>query len=279
MSMQRTVTHVVSCEGIGVHTHCNARVTLLPALEHAGILFETTHGAVKLDATCAHSQGFYTVLQPPHAAQPWVLTIEHLLASVYSYQIDNLIIRVEGPEIPILDGSIAPWCALLQEAKPVEQAAIRVYHVVKQPVWVFSKGQWACCLPSCHGQTTLSLELVLRLPNQHSPMTVMIPDAMQLDQTHYTARTFGYYSDHQRLLTMGLAKGASLDNTLVLDDHHQPINPEGLRHPLECLYHKIMDMIGDLYILGYCVGQFRSYNPGHTLTHRLIQKIHQNDIT
>jgi UDP-3-O-[3-hydroxymyristoyl] N-acetylglucosamine deacetylase len=267
MNFQRTIKKPVTLKGIGLHLGKEASVTLKPAGIHQGILFLR----VDVPNSLPIEANFRNVVNTQMATTlgkgtTTISTIEHLMAALHGYGIDNLLVEVTGSEVPILDGSSLPFCKALDEAgvqaQPAERTALRI----KKRVEVKLAEKWAVVEPSNQ------LELRASIDWDHP--------AIGYQEFHYVegktnfaeisaARTFGFLRDVEALKKMGLALGGSLDNAVVLDSA-LVLNPDGLRYPDEFVRHKALDALGDLKLSGIQIlGSFKLHRAGHDL-HRTI---------
>lgn len=274
MMNEKTIQKEVFCSGIGLHSGEKIHLKLIPAPERSGILFcRTDLGRRLIPANAAHvvSTHLSTTIGVEGAT---VQTIEHLLAAIAAFGIDNLIIELDGPEVPILDGSAAPFAELLSEAGVFHQKRERRIVQLIEPVTVSEKGKHVTIYPS----STFEISYEIRFDHplilsqtycyQHSPETFVTEIA--------PARTFGFLKDVQMLQSMGLARGGSLENAIVIGEE-QVLNEEGLRFSDEFVRHKILDLIGDLSLLGMPIlGRIEAVCSGHMLHAKLIKEILQN---
>lgn len=268
--MRRTIAHPVTREGHGVHSGAPSGCRLHPAPSGTGLVFQI--GTQLLPALLRHVSASQqrTVLSNP-AGDARVETIEHLLSACYGLGIDDLRIEVWGGELPILDGSAAPWCAALLEAGPVEQTGERAVLRVPKAIEIGDTRSWARLTPG----NGLVLDLIVDFPDpaigvQHLHWAL---DAVAFAAEIAPARTFGNLSDLDRLRAAGLGLGASLENSIVFD-RGRVINPEGLRFADEPVRHKALDVLGDLALLGAPLeGRLSMMRPGHALTAALMGQI------
>lgn len=270
------------CAGVGVHSGAVVRVALTPAPVNTGIVFvradaraEGRRGddhVIRAHADCVAATQLGTTLRNAHGLE--IATVEHLLAACSGLGIDNLIVEVEGPELPILDGSSAPFVQVLLNAGLKAQYASRRRIRILEPVEVRMGVKSAAFLPA-EGHDGLDLDVTIRFADsaigvqrrraQLSP-AVFLKDIAQ-------ARTFGFLADVARLHALGLGRGASMDNAIVLDGG-KVVNPEGLRFQDEFVRHKMLDAVGDLSLAGGpIVGRFVADQPGHALNAHLVRAL------
>lgn len=274
MINEKTIQNEVSCSGIGLHSGEKIHLKLIPAVEGSGILFcRTDLGGVLIPANA--SQVISTQLSTTIGTEgATVQTIEHLLAAISAFGVDNIIIELDGPEVPILDGSAAPFAELLVEAGIAHQKRNRRIVQVIEPVTVSEKGKHVTISPSSTFEIAYQIQFDHPLISsqtyryQHSPETFMTEIA--------SARTFGFLKDVQMLQSMGLARGGSLENAIVIGEE-QVLNEGGLRFSDEFVRHKVLDLIGDLSLLGMPIqGKIEAVCSGHLLHSRLIKALLQN---
>ncbi len=247
-------------EGIGLHSGDLCAVRLLPASPGTGIMINGR----PLTPDCISSTLFATTIETERGP---VQTVEHLLAALHGMGIDNVVIDVEGGEIPILDGSALPW---LNALEPHDLGKKRSTFVVADVFRVGDESAWAKAEPS-H-----SLELDVRVMFSGHPEKRFVAGLNHFPEVA-GARTFGYLSQWETLKAGGYAHGASLDNTLVLNDSGQPMNDGGWRMSDELVRHKWLDLLGDLRILPFHLGaRITTYRSGHTLHRALIESIFEN---
>jgi len=271
---QRTIKNAIDCQGIGVHTGTVTRVQLCPAPKNTGIEFhimKMDNCVAVIPATIQYvnqSNNMRTVLQ--HDGYT-VETVEHLLAALSAYHIDNLCIKVWGWEIPIHTGCASSWCFLLQCAGISEQAGQKQYIAVKRTVRVFGENQsWAELSPSERSVYRYDIDYT-------HPMIGQSTFEMELTTENFVrqiskARTFGFYKDLDMIRIHGLAQGASLLNTVVFDQEN--VMGSHLLWPDEPARHKICDAVGDLSLAGHAIlGKFHGHKSGHALNQLLVGKL------
>ncbi|MFT4977294.1 MAG: UDP-3-O-[3-hydroxymyristoyl] N-acetylglucosamine deacetylase [Myxococcota bacterium] len=272
MRHQHTLKRPVEVAGVGLHSGADVTARLLPAPPNTGVVF---HNGDHPDATPIPAR--YTSVQDTRLATTlgnttWrVSTVEHLLAALWASGLSNVIIEITGGEVPVLDGSAAPWCAALSEAGRQPQAAARPLLVVTAPVSVRDGARRAELLPGP------GLELSARIDFSH-PLIGEQALSVELTASRFEtelswARTFGFLSDVEALRAAGLARGGGLNNAVVYDGSGV-LNPEGLRGEGEAVRHKLLDMVGDLALTGVDIqGRFRAIRPGHALNLMLVRAL------
>ncbi|QGM98308.1 UDP-3-O-acyl-N-acetylglucosamine deacetylase [Methylocystis parvus] len=266
VSPQTTLARAVSLSGCGVHSGAPARLTLAPAAAGGGVVFNISGVDIVADWRAVDATQLRTRLRADGAS---VSTVEHLLAALSGLGVDNALVEVEGDEIPAMDGSAEAFVAAIDEAGVVPLAAPRAFLRVVAPVRVADGAGWAELAPATTG-LSLDVEIAFggRIGRQRRILNVT-PDVFRRELAR--ARSFGFLRDAERLWRDGLALGASLDNTVVLDGG-AVLNPQGLRYADEFVRHKMLDVVGDLSLAGApIIGAFRSYRGGHALNVALLE--------
>ncbi|MBA4709798.1 UDP-3-O-acyl-N-acetylglucosamine deacetylase [Aquitalea aquatica] len=272
---QRTLKQAISATGVGLHSGERVKLTLLPAAPDTGIVFRRTDlpesEDVKAEPALVNDTRLSSTLVTATGVR--VGTIEHLMSAFAGFGIDNLIVEVTAAEMPIMDGSAAPFIYLLQSAGVVEQTAPKRFIRVKQPVEIVEGDKWVKLEPMDGFKITLSIEFnhpAFNLAPQK--VTIDFASSSYLDEIS-RARTFGFMHEVEYMRQHGLGLGGSLDNAIVIDDEYV-LNPEGLRFPDEFVRHKILDAIGDLYIVGHpLIATFSGHKSGHALNNKLLRKL------
>ncbi|MDZ4677152.1 MAG: UDP-3-O-acyl-N-acetylglucosamine deacetylase [Oligoflexia bacterium] len=272
MVYQKTIQKAVSVEGIGLHSGTRAHISFKPAPENTGIYFvrKDISGlpALRAQSRNVRATQMATVLGSELFA---ISTVEHCMSAIAALQIDNLFIELDGPELPIGDGSANCYFRALQEAAIVEQGALRKYYYVTQPIYFSQGDKYAYALP--HNGYRLSC--VIDFPHQKIGRQRIELDVNEhtFSRELSTARTFGFLKDVEALKKKGLALGGSLDNAVVLDER-DVLNPDGLRYSDEFVRHKAMDAIGDLLMVGSPIlGHIVLHKAGHDVMHGFVQKL------
>lgn len=277
MAKQKTLKQSIETTGVGVHTGDKVKISLRPAPVNTGIIFRRIdlNPAVEIPATIdfVNDTTLCTCLAQANAK---VATVEHLLAALAGLGIDNLYIDVSAPEIPVMDGSAAPFLFLLQSAGFETQAALKKFIRVKEKVTVIEGDKWVSLEPHHGFSLDLTIDYDHPVFNDRPQHAFFEFSTAAFVKEVSRARTFGLLEDYERLRAMNLASGASLDNTVVVD-HYRILNEGGLRYDDEFVKHKILDAIGDLYLLGAPVlGAFRGYKSGHRMNQLLLQALLAN---
>lgn len=271
-SRQTTLRGSVSVTGVGVHSGAPATLVLGPAPVDAGYIFVRTSadGAdreVQAMADAVIATEFATVLGDREG--PLVSTAEHVLAALRGLGIDNATIEVDGPEVPIMDGSAAPFVAAIESAGIVQQAAPRRFLEVLKPVKVVIGQSVGELLPHAGGfRAEVDIDFDHPMIGRQSYVLDLTPQSFRRDIAR--ARTFGYMNDVAKLWSAGYALGASFENSVVFDES-RILNTEGLRYADECVRHKVLDVVGDLALAGMpLIGLYRSTRGGHKLNHAVL---------
>lgn len=269
---QRTLSKEVGCTGIGLHSGEKVRINIKPAPCDTGIRF------VRIDSegqpmvkVCFDNVSDTTLATSIRCNGCKVATIEHLMASFYGLGIDNAVVELDGPEVPIMDGSSAPFVFLLKSAGIKEQRAPKKFIVIKKPLKVEDGTRSIHIYPKNELKITYTIDFqhpLLR--NQEYELSFSGRDFVREISR---ARTFGFLRDVQTLKENGLAKGGSLDNAIVIDDF-RIINEDGLRFKDEFVRHKILDFIGDLSVIGSpVIGHFVVKKSGHFLNQEMLKRL------
>lgn len=272
---QQTISHPVVCAGVGVHSGARARIVMKPAAAGTGIRFRRMdiEGCEDIIAR----GDFVTEVQLgttlTNEAGQSVATVEHLLAACAGVGVDNLVIEIDGPEVPIMDGSSSVYCELMMAAGLREQRAVRRRIRILEEVEVTDGIKTARLSPSADNYLSIhaKIEFESRAIGTQQMSLRMLPGMFARDIAF--ARTFGFAQDVEKLKSMGLARGGSLDNAVVLDGD-SIVNPEGLRASDEFVRHKILDAVGDLMLAGAPIaGVYEARQPGHALNNKLVRAL------
>lgn len=275
MILQRTLKQPITATGVGLHSGERVKLTLLPAPPDAGIVFRRTDLPESVDVKVHPDLVNDTRLSSTLVTDTGVRvgTIEHLMSAFAGLGLDNLVVEVTAAEMPIMDGSAAPFIFLLQSAGVVDQPAPKTFIRIKQPVEVVEGDKWVRLEPHNGFKVTLSIDFNHPAFNR-APQTVEIDFAQRsyIDEIS-RARTFGFMHEVEYMRQHGLGRGGSLDNAIVIDDEYV-LNPEGLRFADEFVRHKILDAIGDLYVLGHpLIAAFSGHKSGHAMNNKLLRKL------
>lgn len=274
MMNQKTIKTPVTCHGVGVHSGDTMTLRMLPAEPGTGIVFERTdvegHGLIPARWDHVVSTRFCTEIA--NEAGVKLGTIEHLIAALAASEVDNVHILVNGPEIPIMDGSSEAFMALIEEAGIVEQEAPRSFLRVLKPMIIEDEHRRMALYPADRFSIEFKVDFGHRqglLPEAYTFDTSMEDFRAELSR----ARTYGFLEDAKKLYAAGLAKGASLENAVVFDKG-KVLNTDGLRYSDECVRHKVLDAIGDLYLSGAPLrARVVCYNSGHEFNNKILKAL------
>lgn len=274
---QQTLKTSVTCSGVGVHTGAKAQLRIYPASIDHGIVFrrvDQDEGCTRDIRACARKVSglrLGTTVSNDHG--DCVATIEHLMAACLGMGLDNLLIEIDGPEVPIMDGSSAVFCNLFDAAGIVPQAAARRVIRILRDVEVRDGDKWARLSPASGNALSLHARIEFdsaAIGTQEARLRLM---PGEFDKHIAFARTFGFAHEVTALQAMGFARGGSLDNAIVIHEE-KVVNPEGLRSEDEFVRHKLLDAVGDLALAGGTIaGHYEADRPGHALNNALILKL------
>jgi UDP-3-O-[3-hydroxymyristoyl] N-acetylglucosamine deacetylase len=272
MQFQQTIKRSVACQGIGIHSGKPAHLVIHPAPANSGINFMRldlpgtpvipARSARVVDSSLATTLG---------NASAYVSTVEHLLAALAGLNIDNARIEVSGPELPILDGSAAHFTDLLHQAGRKSLRWPRAFFKMQKPLEIYDGDKYIGVEPALEAKISYTIDFPHpSIGRQHF---TFLPQAKAFSREIAPARTFGFLQDVQKLQANGQALGGSLDNAIVLDGKGV-LNPEGLRFPDEFVRHKVLDLIGDLALLGWPIlGHIRVVKGSHALHQKFMQAL------
>ena len=271
-SRQTTLWSQATVTGVGVHSGLPVSLTLSPAPVDAGFIFVRTgldgpDREITANAKSVTATAFATVLGDREG--PLVSTAEHVLAALRGMGVDNATIELDGPEVPIMDGSAAPFVAAIDQAGIVEQSARRRFIQVLKPVQVAIGDSFGEIRPYAAGfRAEVEIDFANPMIGRQNYVLDLNPQSFRRDIAR--ARTFGCMNDVTRLWSAGFALGASFDNSVVFDDDRL-LNTEGLRFTDECVRHKVLDVVGDLALAGLpLLGAYRSVRGGHKLNNAVL---------
>ncbi len=273
---QRTLKNTIRAAGVGLHSGEKIFLTVRPAPVDTGIVFKRTDLQPPVEIPARALAVGETVMSSTLVQDGIkVATVEHLMSAMAGLGVDNALVEVSAQEIPIMDGSAGPFVFLLQSAGMVEQAALKRFVRIKKPIRVSEGDKWAQLLPYEGFRVSFTIEF------DHPVFTEETKSAeIEFSTASYIleiarARTFGFMKDIEYLRSKNLALGGSVDNAIVVDEQGV-VNAEGLRFEDEFVRHKILDAIGDLYLLGYpLLAHFEAYKSGHALNNALIRALLQ----
>jgi UDP-3-O-[3-hydroxymyristoyl] N-acetylglucosamine deacetylase len=271
---QRTLKNSIRATGVGLHTGKKILMRLKPGAIDSGIVFcrSDLPGSAPIEAH-AENVGDTMLGTTLVKGEVRVSTVEHLLSAFAGLGIDNAVIEVSAPEVPIMDGSAGPFVFLLQSAGVEEQLAPKRFIRIKKPVRVEDGDKWAEFRPFNGFKVNFEIEFNHPIFKRRAQRASMDFSTTSFLKEVSRARTFGFMRDLEMLRSRNLALGGSLDNAIVLDDF-RVLNEDGLRYEDEFVKHKILDAIGDLYLLGHSlVGEFSGHKSGHALNNMLLRAL------
>lgn len=274
MIKQRTLKNMIRATGVGLHTGEKVYLTLRPAAPNTGIVFRRVDLPQPVEIKAKpDSVGDTRLSSSLESNGVKVSTVEHLMAALAGLGIDNLYVDLSAAEVPIMDGSASPFVFLLQSAGIEEQNAAKKYIRIKKTVEVHEGDKWVRF--EAHNGFRLSFTIAFEHPVFDTSSQSITLDLAQASfvKDISRARTFGFMQDVETLRANGLALGGSMDNAIVMDEY-RVLNNDGLRYEDEFVKHKVLDAIGDLYLLGYpLLGAFTAYKSGHALNNRLLRTL------
>jgi UDP-3-O-[3-hydroxymyristoyl] N-acetylglucosamine deacetylase len=274
MIRQRTLKNAIRATGVGLHTGEKIYLTLRPAPVDTGIVFRR----VDLDPPVAiaarpENVGDTRLSTTLVSGEVRISTVEHLLSALAGLGIDNAYVDLSAPEVPIMDGSAGPFVFLVQSAGIEEQPAAKKFIRIKRGVRVEDDGKWARFEPFDGFKVSFTIEFDHPAFRERSQQATLNFSTTSFVKEVSRARTFGFMRDIERLRENNLALGGSLDNAIVVDDY-RILNEDGLRYEDEFVKHKVLDAIGDLYLLGHSlIGAFSGCKSGHALNNRLLRTL------
>ncbi|MCK4785141.1 MAG: UDP-3-O-acyl-N-acetylglucosamine deacetylase [Desulfobacteraceae bacterium] len=268
---QHTLKRSTQCTGIGLHSGKKVTLTIKPAPVNHGIRFVRTDLAHKPVISAHFRNVIDTSLATTLGADGVIVsTVEHLMATLAGFNVDNALVEMDAYEAPIMDGSAGPFSAMLKEAGIRAQSARRHYLVVREPIEMVENGKKVGLYPSDTLRVTCTIDFDHPLLKNQS-YSISLDDGL-FEKEISRARTFGFLHEVDYLKRNGFARGGSLENAVVVDKEGI-LNPEGLRFSNEFIRHKILDCIGDLSLLGMpIIGHIVAHKSGHTLNHSLLKK-------
>jgi UDP-3-O-[3-hydroxymyristoyl] N-acetylglucosamine deacetylase len=278
MVKQRTLKSSVSVTGVGLHSGEKVTLSLRPGPVNSGVVFRRVD-VKPVEEICARAHLVHDTRLSTCMEQNGVriATIEHLMSALAGLGIDNVVVEMDGAEVPIMDGSAGTFIFLLQSAGIVEQSAPKKFIRIKKTVEVKQGDKWVKFEPYHGYKLTFTINFahpVFANTKQHV--------TLDLDEHAYVrdisrARTFGFMQDVEYMRSQGLALGGSLDNAIVMDEY-RVLNADGLRFEDEFVKHKVLDAIGDLYLLGHpIIGAFSGFKSGHALNNALLRELLADD--
>lgn len=276
MMFQRTLANSITAVGVGLHTGRKIRMTLRPAPENTGILFSRTDVQPILTIQACEAAVTDTCLSTTIGAGGITIsTIEHLMAAFAGMGIDNACVDIDGPEIPIMDGSAAPFLFLIRSAGIVEQSAQKRFIRIKKKVKIEMGKSWAKFRPYPGSRIDCRIDFEHPLIAENDSQFVFELSSASMSVQISRARTFGFLDNFESLREAGLARGGSLSNAVIFSSDGV-VNEDGLRYADECVRHKTLDALGDIYLAGAAIiGEYRAYRSGHAINVACVQKLMQ----
>lgn len=274
MIKQRTLKNIIRATGVGLHTGDKVYMTLRPAAPNTGIVFRRVDLDPPVDIRAREDHVGDTRLSTTLInGDVRVSTVEHLLSAMAGLGIDNAYVDLSAPEVPIMDGSAGPFVFLLQSAGIEEQNVAKRFIRIKKPVKVQEGDKWAKFEPFEGFKVGFSIDFNHPIISQRTSRAEIDFSTTSFVKEVSRARTFGFMRDIEMLREHNLALGGSMDNAVVLDDY-RVLNEDGLRYEDEFVKHKILDAIGDLYLLGHSlIGAYHAHKSGHELNNKLLRTL------
>ncbi len=274
MVTQRTLKNVIRATGVGLHTGDKVYLTLRPAAPNTGIVFRRIdlEPAVDVPARCENvgDTRLSTTLERDNVR---ISTVEHLMSAFAGLGVDNVYVDLTAPEVPIMDGSAGPFVFLIQSAGIKEQSTLKQFIRIKKKIKLEEGDKWARFDPLNGFKVSFAIDFEHPIFHDSAQQASVDFSSTSFVKEISRARTFGFMQELEALREAGLARGGSLDNAIVMDSYHI-LNEDGLRYEDEFVKHKILDAIGDLYLLGHpLIGAFSAYKSGHALNNRLLRKL------
>jgi len=274
MIKQRTLKNVIRATGVGLHTGKKIYLTLRPASINTGIVFRRVDLDIPVEIQARPENVGDTQLSTTLVKKGVrISTVEHLLSALAGFGIDNAYVDLSSDEVPIMDGSAGPFVFLIQSAGVEEQNSTKRFMRIKHTIRVEDQDKWAMFEPFDGFKVGFTIEFDHPVFNKKDCNAEIDFSTTSYVKEVSRARTFGFMRDVELLREKNLALGGSLDNAVVVDDY-RILNEDGLRYKDECVKHKILDAIGDLYLLGHSlIGSFTGFKSGHALNNRLLREL------
>jgi len=277
MIKQRTLKNVIRATGVGLHTGEKVYLTLRPAPSDTGIIFRRIDLSEPVEIrACPENVSDTRLSTTLECNGARISTVEHLMSAFAGLGIDNAYVDLTAAEVPIMDGSAGPFVFLVQSAGIAEQSAPKRFMRIKKKIRLEEGDKWACFEPFEGFKVSFAIEFnhpTFRNSTQNASVDFSTTSFVREVSR---ARTFGFMGDLEALRAAGLARGGGLDNAIVLDEY-RILNDDGLRYEDEFVKHKVLDAIGDLYLLGHpLIGAFSAHKSGHSLNNRLLRELVMN---
>ncbi len=272
MTFQTTIKNTLELTGIGLHSGIQTTVTLRPATAGIGVIFHRTDLKQAVSIEALASNVVNTRLSTTIGKQGGtVATIEHIMAALRGCGIDNIHININGPEVPIMDGSAAPFVNEILRTGIQTLPSLRKFIVVRKPITITENDKKISIIPSRYFRVSFDMRFNHPCISNQFKSTKCTEESFRTDIS--SARTFGFLAEVEMLKANGLAQGGSLENAVVIAND-RILNEEGLRFEDEFVRHKILDTIGDTYLAGHSIiGHVKAYKSGHELNHRLVSEL------
>jgi UDP-3-O-[3-hydroxymyristoyl] N-acetylglucosamine deacetylase len=271
---QHTIRNPIHCRGVGLHSGVKASMTLLPAAPDSGIVFRRTDvgaGGAEIAASWRNAVESSLCTTLSNGEGLTIGTVEHLMAALAGAEIDNVVVELDGPEVPIMDGSAAPFVFLIECAGVAEQDAPRRAIRILETVTIGDGDKSACLMPDAGFSMSFEIDFASRAVSQQDLSIVFDSETFKTEISR--ARTFGFLHEVDQMRAAGLARGGSLDNAVVVSGD-TILNEGGLRYADEFVRHKLLDSLGDLYLAGApMIGHFRGLRSGHLLNRKLLEAL------
>ncbi len=274
MIRQRTLKNVIRATGVGLHTGEKVYLTLRPAPTDTGIVFQRVDldPAISVEARPDNVSDtrLSTTLEQRGAK---ISTVEHLMSAFAGLRIDNAFVELSAPEVPIMDGSAGPFVFLLQSAGIMEQEKLKQFIRIKKTLLLEEDDKWVKFEPFDGFKVSFAIDFDHPILQNSTQIATVDFSTTSFVKEVSRARTFGFMDDLEALRNAGLAQGGSFDNAIVMDAFHI-LNDDGLRYEDEFVKHKVLDAIGDLYLLGHpLIGAFSADKSGHALNNKLLRQL------
>ena len=278
MIKQRTLKNVIRATGVGLHTGQKVFLTLRPAPANSGIIFRRVDFPEPVEIrACPENVGDTTLSTTLMKGEVRVSTVEHLLSAMAGLGIDNAYVDLSASEVPIMDGSAGPFVFLIQSAGVEEQNSPKQFIRINRKVEVTDGEKWARFEPFNGFKVAFTIEFDKPVFNERTNHATVDFSTTSFVKEVSRARTFGFMGDLENLRKNNLAQGGNLDNAIIYDDY-RILNDDGLRYEDEFVKHKVLDAIGDLYLLGHSlIGSFAGYKSGHALNNKLLRALLANE--
>lgn len=274
MIKQRTLKKEISISGIGLHSGKKVNLTIKPAPANKGIIFRRIDCSPVVEIPANYDHVGETLLCTTLVLNDTkIATVEHLLSAFAGLGIDNAYVDIDSPELPIMDGSAAPFVFLIQSAGIKEQNSAKRFIRILKPVRIEDKDKFVQFTPYDGYKVSCTIEFNHPLFNGQPQIATYNASGLSYVKEVCRARTFAFLADYEKLRSFGLAQGGSLENAIVIGDY-KVMNEDGLRFEGEFATHKVLDAVGDLYLLGSpLIGAFEGYKSGHELNNKLLRTL------